>query len=417
MSLWARRRMGGSKIMTTVARSWPRRLGRVVATAAGVVLAAALAVVGWDVAMYDVAAWRKDFEHLKREMAQRYANLDWMASHRKVDLRALDAATSAEIDGAHSTVLAALALRRFIRRFGDPHLRVVWRERPDGAGGSGAAAAEPTVVSCESAGYEEGNHGFRFPFDGLKGWRPLRSGNFPTGLAGDVGVLRIEAFGEDRYLGACKAAFRSGMRERELQLAVRAKLQQELKDALADLKAQGAQRLLVDVSGNGGGTEWVTEVVALMTDRALERQSSRLVAPACDRAGIWLGESVCPVLAPAGEPVRLQGGGQWTGPVFILADANTGSASEDFLAWLQQNGVAVVIGARTAGAGCGYVDGGGHIRLEAGPFDVMAPNCARFLNDGTNEIEGIRPDIEIPMTKDARDRQAAALAAVLLKRQ
>lgn len=405
--------------MTTA--SWPKRLGRIAPAVVGAVLALTLAAAGWDAATYDAGAWRKDFEHLKREMAQRYANLDWVASHRKIDLKALDAQTSAEIDGAHSRVLAALALRRFIRRFADPHLRVVWRERAAAnasAGASGSAtAAEASVVSCESAGYEEGKHGFRFPFDGLKGWTPLRGGNFPTGLAGDVGVLRIEAFGEDRYLAACKAAFRSGMRDRELQLAVRARLQQELTDALEDLKARGARRLLVDVSGNGGGTEWVVEVVALTTDRALERQASRLVAPACDRAGIWRGESACPVLAPAGEPMRLQGGGQWTGPVFILADGDTGSASEDFLAGLQQNGVAVAIGARTAGAGCGYVDGGGRIQLEAGPFDVMAPNCARFLNDGRNEIEGIRPDIEIAMGKAARDRQAAALAAVLLKLQ
>ncbi len=89
------------------------------------------------------------------------------------------------------------------------------------------------------------------------------------------------------------------------------------------------------------------------------------------------------------------------GPVFILVDNKTGSASEDFVAWLQQNGVAVVLGARTAGAGCGYVDGGGRIRLRQSPFDVMAPNCARFLNDGTNEIEGIKPDVEIAMTGEA----------------
>jgi hypothetical protein len=38
---------------------------------------------------------------------------------------------------------------------------------------------------------------------------------------------------------------------------------------------------------------------------------------------------------------------------------------------------------------------------------VRAPNCARFFNDGVNEIEGIAPDTEI-------DLEADALAAALM---
>ncbi len=79
------------------------------------------------------------------------------------------------------------------------------------------------------------------------------------------------------------------------------------------------------------------------------------------------------------------------------------------MAWLKENEVAVLLGARTAGAGGGYVDGGGRIRLQAGPFDVMAPNCARFLNDGTNEIEGIPPEVALPMESDDRRGLSAAL--------
>jgi hypothetical protein len=361
-----------------------------------------LAAIAWDVATYDARAWHADYEHLKRELAQRYANLDWMVEHRRMDLKTLDAEAAAAIDGAHSRVLAILALRRFVRAFKDPHLKLVWADR---AGRAAPAAAGPAksapVASCDAAGYESDDHAFRFPFDRLAGWTPVRTGDFPSGIAGDLGVLRIAAFGEDRYAAICAQAFRTGLTARELQLAVRARLQQLLIATLEELKARGAKRLLIDISGNGGGTEWVTEVVALLTDRELVRQSARLVAPACDRSAIWRGETACPVLAPAGEPSRLTGSGHWTGPLFILADNKTGSASEDFVAWLQQNGVGVVLGARTAGAGCGYVDGGGRIRLSQGPFDVMAPNCARFLNDGTNEIEGIKPDIEIPMTAEA----------------
>lgn len=40
------------------------------------------------------------------------------------------------------------------------------------------------------AGYEEGEHAFEFPFASMAGWTPLQGGDFPTGLLGDVGVLR-----------------------------------------------------------------------------------------------------------------------------------------------------------------------------------------------------------------------------------
>lgn len=374
--------------------------------------------VGWDVATYDQQAWRADYERLKSELAQRYANLDWVVSHRGLDLQALDAETSRAIDGARSRVRAVLALRRFVRSFDDPHLRLVRADRSTAP--TGETEAVPTappagvaVTSCRAAGYEAGDHGFRFPFDRLEGWTPVRTGHFPIGLAGDLGVLRIASFGEDQYLAAAETAFRPGLRPRELKLATRALLQRELIDALGELRARGAQRLLVDVTGNGGGTEWVMEVVALLTDRELQRQTARLVAPAGDRSGIWRGERVPPVLGPAEPPTKLVGTGVWTGPLFLLADRGTGSASEDFVAWLQQNEVAVVLGERTAGAGGGYVNGGGRIRLSAGPFDVMAPNCARFLEDGTNEIEGLAPDVALPFETANDAELAAALARAL----
>jgi C-terminal processing protease CtpA/Prc len=246
-------------------------------------------------------------------------------------------------------------------------------------------------------------------FARLQGWTPLAGGPFPSGVVGDLGALRIASFGEDRYLRAARAAFRPGIGRRELALAVRAELNRELVAVLTALRGRGARRLVVDVTGNGGGTEWVEDVVALLTDRTLVRRASRHVAPQGDRSAVWRGEPVPSVFGPEREPVRIVGRGVWTGPVFVLTDRGTGSASEDFVVWLKENGVAVVLGRRTAGAGGGYVDGGGRIRLAHAPFDVMTPNCARFLRDGTNEIEGIAPDVELPPDDDP-DRLAAAFA-------
>lgn len=371
-----------------------------------VLLAAALAL---DALTYDAAAWRRDYERLKVELAQGYANLDWMVERRGLDLAALDARTGAAIDNAHSRVRAFLALRAFVRAFNDPHLRLVPKERnvPASAPNPNNSVSEPHAASCEADGYSTEDYAFQLPFAELPGWAQVSDSHFPTGVAGDLGVLRISEFGEIRYLAVCQSQFRPGLTSRELQLVVRAQLQRDLTTAIADLRQRGVRRLLIDITDNGGGTEWVVEVVALLTDKRLQRSSPRLVAPTCDRTGVWRGEQVCEALGPAGPPDEVMGIGAWTGPLFILADDRTGSASEDFIVWLTENEVATVLGQRTAGAGCGYIDGGGRIRLHAAPMDVMAPNCARFLANGTNEIEGIAPDVEV------NSSDAAALAAAL----
>jgi C-terminal processing protease CtpA/Prc len=130
---------------------------------------------------------------------------------------------------------------------------------------------------------------------------------------------------------------------------------------------------------------------------------------------VWRGDKACTVFAPGAGRRSLQGEGAWNGPVLVLADQGTGSAAEDLVAWLQQNKVATVVGERTAGAGCGYVDGGTRTQLRASHFDVRMPNCARFLENGVNEIEGIAPDIELPMTGKDEATRAKALAAALAR--
>jgi len=394
---------------------WLRRLCLAIA-------ALVLAAITWDVASYDARPWLADYQRLKRDMAQGYANLDWIAAHRQLDLAALDRDTTAALNRAHSRVRAFLALRSFVKRFGDPHLRLepAQRPAPQPLASSTDTATEPADpvagADCEAAGYEKDEHDFILPFATLPDWRALPGKHFPAGRFGDVGVLRIAQFGEQRYRAACRQVFQAGIGQRALQLRVRAYLQLELARTLAALHAGGARRLLVDVTGNGGGSEWVSEVITLLAPRELERSAPRMSAPACDRGRVWYGETECPVLAPEGERERLPGRGAWPGRVFILADHGTASASEDLVAWLQQNKAATVLGERTLGAGCGYVDGGGRTALSVAPFDVVMPNCARFLADGTNEIEGIAPDIAIALhDEDGVQRLLTALAQPALR--
>lgn len=390
------------------------RLGAWAARVGGAVLAVAAIAAFADVATYDSAAWNADFERLKVDMAQGYANLDWIAERHGLDLVALSRETAGEIEKAGSHVVAFRALNRFIDRFDDPHFQLASKDGGGAAERTGAAAADPPVSDCAGAGYQEGKHGFRFPVERLPGWRPLAEGNFPAGLTGSTGILRIAEFGENQYLSACTSRFRPGMGERALQLAVRAALQAELRARLAELRRAGAKRLIVDLSRNGGGSEWVNEAIPLFTARTLERQAPRRVGPTCDRRGVWEGKRpACPVFAKADPPMRIAGKGDWEGPLLVLIDRDTASASEDFVAWMKDNRAATLIGDRTFGAGCGYVDGGTRTRLRALPRDVRMPNCARFLRDGSNEIEGIAPDVALPMKEP--DKAADALAQLLAR--
>ena len=153
---------------------------------------------------------------------------------------------------------------------------------------------------------------------------------------------------------------------------------------------------------------------------ARERLTSRLaeVREPCERASLWRGADpgcsqlfqtetyatgVFDWLAPgslAGVPDSIAAelyspfgrnvpAGVWTGPLFVLADGSSASATEAFVAMLKDNGAATVIGERTYGAGCGYLDGGLPLELPNSGHVVWMPDCARYRIDGTNEIEGM----------------------------
>jgi hypothetical protein len=109
--------------------------------------------------------------------------------------------------------------------------------------------------------------------------------------------------------------------------------------------------------------------------------------------------------------------GVWTGPLHVLADRRSASATEAFIAMLKDNGAATVLGERTYGAGCGYTDGGLPIELPHSGLVVWMPDCARFRIDGTNEIEGIEPDVEILWSDLGGAERARALVEALSSRR
>jgi hypothetical protein len=94
--------------------------------------------------------------------------------------------------------------------------------------------------------------------------------------------------------------------------------------------------------------------------------------------------------------------GLWRGPLVVLVDGGTGSAAEQFAAELQDNRAAVIMGAHTVGAGCGYTDGGTPTTLANSRAILKLPDCVRLRADGTNAAGGMQPDVPVALRLDAR---------------
>ena len=336
---------------------------------------------------------------MKIGLAQGYANLDWQVERRNFNLVRANEQINAMLDRASSDVEAVVVFYRLIDAFDDPHLQLLPGPPPEHAAllPRQSRVGEPMLAedACSAEDYSDGRYATTLPYAKSPEWNEVSAAPFEAGLIGEVGVIRIPAFGEDRYLSACRAVAKPGLKGRDLQLATRAELNRQITALIAELRAKGMKKLIIDVSGNGGGSEWSSEVAAMLTNGTLKRQAPRLAKPSCDRSAIWRKQDTCSVYGGKPETETLPGAGVWTGPLAILTDRRSASATEEFVSWLKDNDRAIIAGQRTFGAGCGYVDGGSAIRLRVANLHIMVPNCSRYTREGINEIEGISPNVTI----------------------
>jgi len=121
----------------------------------------------------------------------------------------------------------------------------------------------------------------------------------------------------------------------------------------------------------------------------------------------WAKDIFTPIQYPYEE-------GVWRGPLIVLVNGGTGSAAEQFAAVLQDNHAAVVMGAPTAGAGCGHTNGGTPTTLKNSAGILELPDCARLRADGSNEVMGIQPDVLVGLrTTDGPHRQGIRVSKKL----
>ena len=160
---------------------------------------------------------------------------------------------------------------------------------------------------------------------------------------------------------------------------------------IAELKQEGVQGIVVDLRNNGGGS----------------------LAEADSMTGLFIDKG--PVVQGRGShgEVQVQGddeaGMAWSGPLAVLVNRGTASASEIFSAAIQDYHRGLVIGEPTFGKGTvqTLVDldkfaSGDSEKPQLGELKMTIQEFFR-INGGSTQLKGVTPDIEFPKNGDEKD--------------
>jgi hypothetical protein len=355
--------------------------------------------------------------------------------------------------------------------------------------------------ACSTAGLDIDARpdGWALPFPDAAGAVLIADSEFPAVVlpletGRKLGILRVANFGHEHFGPSCARAwstYRTTIPEpctgdcvSRLEAAVMREAGERAAHVANGLRQRGADVVVVDITGNGGGSEMADAMARALTTTPLrlaaggfirhplhvdylremrdaiasdsvratppqrvliaqeEARLDSLLAEAlqtCDRDNIWLGNvSACsnvvvaPPLVSYMAPGTLDGlengwviwpaswhdarEGIYTGPLLILQDHRSASASEEFAARLRDNNAATIIGSRSYGAGCGYSNGGTSLKLAALGLLVRAPDCQRLRMDGTNEAAGIAPDVDAGWTEGDSGADSVRKAIVAIER-
>jgi len=413
---------------------------------------------------YDPAPWIEDARQIRAALGSRYANLEWLTVERGLNLDTSFKALEAGLAKTTSDAEARALVDRALSSLADGHVQMDWSPAAPAA-----KVSAPAALPCAD----------QRPFRprppvaaGLPGWTSLGTGEgareFPGGLVTvdghKLGVVQINIFMADPAV--CEAAAAKlklpmdkpcgGDCEGKLDTAVYQELTDRFAARLAAVKAAGADVLMIDLAGNGGGREWAEIAARMVTPIRLKSARVRLVrspqaadnldALALDiemnvkeergaakaallaeaktlrdgatearkpcvegrpcallvdaRYSSGVRASVDPALAgkPWGQSVFQPlkwtwREGVWTGPLIVLVDGKSASASEEFAAMIQDNKAGILLGSPTLGAGCGHATEAGPVVLKNSGGRLSLPDCLRLRADGSNEIGGVEPDV------------------------
>jgi carboxyl-terminal processing protease len=197
-----------------------------------------------------------------------------------------------------------------------------------------------------------------------------------------IGVVRLPTFYHD-FEGARRGDANYASSTRDV-----AKLIKELKTKQID-------GLVVDLRGNGGGS--LTE--------------------ASDLSGLFIDEGPVVQVRDAQGRVTIEGdadkGVAWDGPLAVMIDRESASASEIFAAAMQDFGRALILGENSFGKGTvqNLIDLDQYARDPSVHFGQLKLTVAQFfrINGGSTQHRGVVPDIAYPQTAWAEDFGESAL--------
>jgi carboxyl-terminal processing protease len=162
---------------------------------------------------------------------------------------------------------------------------------------------------------------------------------------------------------------------------------------LGELKAEGVQGVVMDLRNNGGGSLYeANELTGLFIDKGP-------VVQVRDARG------------QVDEQGDDQPGMAWSGPLAVLVNRGTASASEIFSAAIQDYGRGLVIGTPTFGKGTvqNLVDldrfasnADGKDKPQYGELKMTIAEFFR-INGGSTQLKGVTPDIEYPKNGSDKD--------------
>ena len=158
---------------------------------------------------------------------------------------------------------------------------------------------------------------------------------------------------------------------------------------LGELRQDKVDGVIVDLRNNGGGS----------------------LAEATDLTGLFIDQGpVVQVRNAAGQveaEADTRAGMAWDGPLAVLVNRASASASEIFAAAIQDYGRGVVIGEPTFGKGTvqNLVDLDEMAHNEKPEFGEVKMTIAQFfrIDGGSTQLRGVTPDISFPLTVDAGD--------------
>jgi carboxyl-terminal processing protease len=158
---------------------------------------------------------------------------------------------------------------------------------------------------------------------------------------------------------------------------------------LGELKNDKVDSLLIDLRNNGGGSLYeAIELSGLFIDKGpivQQRDSQGHITVESDtNAGVV-----------------------WSGPLGVLINRASASASEIFAAAIQDYGRGVIIGEPSFGKGTvqSVINLDQIAKNEKPKFGELKMTVTQFfrINGGTTQLRGVTPDISLPMISDAQD--------------